>query len=362
MQDFIVDLRSAGWTIGASDCLCCCRKYNSSRDEVSMVKASATTMPSVPPVAKPGPTRLARRIVALAASGGWSRGRHITEAELVEALGVSRTPVRSALRLLAEVGVVEARQNQGFFLRLDGLHLAVFELDHAPTAVEELYGRMLRDRISGDLPRQVGRAELASRYGAGRATLDQALARLADDGLVFRGEGRIWRFVESLTDGGSVRASYEFRLAVEPAALSLRSFRSSPAVLMRLRERHLALIERLHDPAAPSARPSASLRTLIVGLDADFHEGLAALSGNPFVAAAVKQQVAMRRLLEFGIQEQAPRITVWCREHLAVTDALLRGDCAGAAARLAEHLEQAMRRAVTDPAALAARPAWADSP
>ena len=84
---------------------------------------------------------------------------------------------------------------------------------------------------------------------------------------------------------------------------------------------------------------------MIVGLDADFHESLAGLSGNPFAIAAIRHQVALRRLLEFGIQEDGSRITAWCHEHLTVIDALLLGDGGAAAAGLADHLRNAMNRA-----------------
>lgn len=39
-------------------------------------------------------------------SGRWQPGRRITEAEVAEAVGVSRQPVREALRLLSEKGIV----------------------------------------------------------------------------------------------------------------------------------------------------------------------------------------------------------------------------------------------------------------
>ena len=115
-------------------------------------------------------------------------------------------------------------------------------------------------------------------------------------------------------------------------------------MLSRLLHRLEALIERLRNGARPDATPSASLRLLIIGLDADFHEGLATLSGNPFVMAAVKQQVALRRLMEFGLQEQITRIETWCQEHLLVLDALLRGDRQSASLHLHVHLRNALTR------------------
>lgn len=292
----------------------------------------------------PGAIRLARQIVALAATARWRVERHITEAELVETLGLSRTPVRAALRLLAEHGIVEARPNHGFFLLKEGTVLDAFDLEYAPTAVETLYGRVLRDRIAGVIPQEITYPLLADRYGAGRTILTQALARLADDALIARSGGRSWRFVPTLTDRNSVQASYEFRIAVEPAAILSAGHRVTQALLSRLRERHVALIARL--VAAGETRPGAitPVRAVIVGLDADFHETLSAASGNPFLEAAVRQQMSLRRLLEFGVQEQADRVFVWCGEHLAVIDALLEGDRLAAVDHLRDHLTKAFDR------------------
>lgn len=285
--------------------------------------------------------------MALAAAGGWRAGRHVTEAELVTALGVSRTPVRTALKLLSREGILEARPNHGFFLMRDGAALAVFDLEQVPTAVESLYARLLRDRIAGTLPRAVSPAQLMSLYGTGRAVVVQALARLSDDGLVLKAGGRSSVFVETLSDAGSIRASYEFRLAIEPASLRAEGLRITREPLIRLRDRHRALVERLgladQTPDLPAS--PTRLRASIVGLDADFHEGLADVSGNPFAAAAIKQQVALRRLLEFGIQENPSRVTSWCHEHLAVIDALLADDREKAAVHLGDHLSRALSRA-----------------
>lgn len=310
-----------------------------------MSRRPATTVPHRVAAAHPSVVRLARQIVALAAADRWPVGRHLIEADLVATLGVSRTPVRAALRLLSAEGIVDARPNQGVFLARSGATLATFDLEQALTAPEVLYSRLLRDHIEGRLPRTVSPASLTERYGVGRVVLAQALGRLADDGLIERGAGRSWTFPEALTDARSVRASYEFRRAIEPAAIRASGFRADREALTRLRDRHRALVERLmgkqHEEAAP---PSLGLRALIVGLDADFHGGLADLSGNPFAAAAVKQQVALRRLLEFGIREQPSRVAQWCAEHIAILDALLADAPDDAATLLERHLEQAEAR------------------
>jgi DNA-binding GntR family transcriptional regulator len=294
---------------------------------------------------KPRMAVLTRQIADLAVRGGWRRGRHVTEMELVKELGVSRTPIRCAMRALVAAGAVEARPNHGFFLLEDGEALAKLRLEVAPNAEEVLFGLILKDRLSGALPVEVTQAVLAERYSASRAVLEHVLARLADDGLIQRGGGRAWRFVESVNDTAGIRASYDFRALVEPSAILLDDFSPRVDVLRTLHERHMALLADIGDETVPATTRTRRLmrRADVVALDADFHGSIAGFSGNPFVAASVRQQIELRRLLELGTYEEAPRVMTWCNEHIAVIDALLAGDLRTAETALRNHLQRAAR-------------------
>ncbi|AVO44383.1 FCD domain-containing protein [Phreatobacter cathodiphilus] len=291
---------------------------------------------------------LARQIADLAARCGWSEGRHVTELELARQLGLSRTPVRAAMKVLIELRLVEARPNQGFFLLRDGAAFGSLHLE-APAAPEDLlYGQILKDRISNALPSEVSRGVLSARYAVSRPILDHVVGRLVDDGLLMRGAGRSWRFVETMNDIDSVRASYDFRLMLEPASLLLDTFRPDSGVLNTLRERHVALLTDIGDATVPEdiRRQRLMRRSIAVALDADFHGGLAGFTGNPFLVAAVRQQIDLRRLLELGTYEEAERVMAWSNEHIVVIDALLAGDPGAAAAALRHHLARAERDAL----------------
>lgn len=95
---------------------------------------------------------LARRIVALAAERAWPAGYHLRETEIAHTFEVSRTPVRAALGLLAEQGVVEARVNQGFFLVSEAADLAAAEQSLPAAREENVIHAILRDREAGHLP------------------------------------------------------------------------------------------------------------------------------------------------------------------------------------------------------------------
>src|SRR3981189_3812110 len=45
---------------------------------------------------------------------------HLTEGQLAEEFGVSRSPIRAALQLLAEKGIVISAANKGHYLACDG--------------------------------------------------------------------------------------------------------------------------------------------------------------------------------------------------------------------------------------------------
>jgi DNA-binding GntR family transcriptional regulator len=81
---------------------------------------------------------------------------HLREQQLTDLVGVSRTPIRSALDLLAKRGIVETRRNHGFFLRkpFDSLHRIKIEV---PSTLDEtLYRQLVRDRLEKVIPNSGG--------------------------------------------------------------------------------------------------------------------------------------------------------------------------------------------------------------
>src|SRR5215470_16104328 len=64
----------------------------------------------------PRRAQLVRDILRVATQQNWLRGYHVTEQELVAQFGVSRSPVRAALKVLEERGILQARRNQGYLL------------------------------------------------------------------------------------------------------------------------------------------------------------------------------------------------------------------------------------------------------
>src|SRR5580693_8188092 len=72
--------------------------------------------------------------------GELSAGQKLTEQDIAERLGVSRGPVREALRALADAGLLQIEQNRGAYVRKIDFEEAV-EIHDVYSALEELAAR-----------------------------------------------------------------------------------------------------------------------------------------------------------------------------------------------------------------------------
>jgi DNA-binding GntR family transcriptional regulator len=308
---------------------------------------TADTILSMPPKATTAEARhaaLAAEILRRAQQEGWRPGHRLTELSLAAALDVSRTPVRAALRHLAQSGIVRLHPDRGYVLAASAQRLAFARVKRPDTAEAALHARMVRDRLHARLPEVVTQTALLRRYRVGRAVLGQVLARMQNEALIAPRPGSGFVFTPTLETVASRIASFELRQAIEPAGLLSASFASDAAVLARLARAHeamLARLSRVQDPAA------------IFALDEGFHEALAAMSGNPFFLAAIRQQNRMRRLLEFATYGDTARVRAWLGEHLGILARLDAGDRAGAASLLRAHLLAACTEALARAASAA---------
>lgn len=286
---------------------------------------------------------LANRILDLVIESRFEPGHHLREQQLAKMLGVSRTPVRSALALLEERGALEAIRNKGYFLRLRADQLTRLEVETPPSSSQRTYARIMQDRIARKLDEEISLSDLARQYDCDRAMMRNVLAELERDGLVARGPGRNWTFLPTMEDLETQQASYDFRLLLEPQGLLLPSFRADIAALDRLRLQHLYI----HDH--PNLNPGMGKQ--LFELDATFHETVAEFSRNPFLLQAVQHQNRMRRLLEFASYVNRGRIREWCREHIQIIDAIAQDDLDIASELMTRHLRGAQGASATRAAA-----------
>jgi DNA-binding GntR family transcriptional regulator len=274
---------------------------------------------------------LARRIVDLARERDFPAGGQLKEHWLASELGLSRSPIRAALRLLDRIGVVRTIPNQGCFLARPAAELGDGNWGLPATGEERLYGALTRDRFANRLDTQINVTELSRRYDANRSLVERVLTRLADEGLVEREAGLGWRFLPAVDNPRVYEESYRFRLAVEPTAILDPGFSLDGKRLGELRRRHEELIDGLESAISPRR---------LVEADADFHESIGVWSNNRFILQAIQQQTRLRRLMEFQFSiEDRERMIQSCREHLGILDALEAGDPERAAELMREHIE-----------------------
>jgi DNA-binding GntR family transcriptional regulator len=268
---------------------------------------------------------LARAARSLWLAEGVPPGTRVAEAALAARLAVSRTPVRAALRLLEAAGVT-ARQGRAMVvadLRRDLPGPA------ASDPGEALAAEIARRRAEGELPDAVRETELMRLFGQPRGVVARALARLLRLGVVARNPAQGWHFAPGLASAAERAAAHRFRLTVEPAALLEPGYRLDPAFAREMRSAHEAVLRRRWRDADAVG---------FFEMNAAFHAGLAAGSGNRFFQDAVEAQNRLRALLNADWRFGVARAHASCREHLAVLDALEGGDRVRAAALLTDHL------------------------
>jgi DNA-binding GntR family transcriptional regulator len=275
---------------------------------------------------------LAQRIVRYCVDKQVQPGDRLTERKLAAALDVSRSPIRSALKLLEDRKLLQ-RGDIGYELAVDakGLDRAMREV--TASAEDELFVRILRDRFAGKLGDHVSEADLLRTYDVTRSHLLKALMHLHREGYVARSPGRGWSFLETLRSVEAHRASYEFRLAVEPAALASPNYKIDRAAVERLLERHRKLFAAVEKKKISGAE--------WFDLDAELHDMLVGFSGNEFFIQAMKTQNRLRRVVEIESFYADERVRESFEEHVQILEALLKPDTTWAATLLARHLQLA---------------------
>jgi len=284
------------------------------------------------------PSEIAREILRLAHQERWDVGASVPVQTLARRFGVSRTPVRKALFILADEGVVEREAATGFKLKRPQTSNGEGASPTSLTAPEanDLSSRILADRASNQISPDVSESELLARYGTSRGAVRKALQLLAAEGLVYRQRGHGWLFVESLDNPEAISESYAFRISVECAALRQSGYRPDERELRQLRSAHLDFLSKLPETVSPQEW---------FWINARFHEALAAWSHNRFFLQSIRQQNSLRRMHQYAdFRSLSPaEIEQSCRDHLGILDALASGDLTGAEKLLFEHLSAAAR-------------------
>ncbi|MGI3171126.1 FCD domain-containing protein [Pseudooceanicola sp. C21-150M6] len=274
---------------------------------------------------------LARQIVGVAFEKGLSAGDHLPEQVFSDACSVSRTPVRSAFKLLETCNVLEWRQERGYFLALDAPDAITAALSELEGEEATLADRILADRTGRRLSEIQSVSALARRYSASRSAVLFALKVLSREGMVTQLPGRAWAFQPMIDSPRALSDSFEMRLAMEPLALTSPGFTldgKKSGVLRSQMEEFLLLDE----AAATGAR---FRRT-----DNDFHMLLAESAANRFLRATLMAHHRLRMASKTGGTIPSFRMRKAMEEHLEILDSLDRKQNDLAADQMIVHLRR----------------------
>lgn len=265
---------------------------------------------------------LAARILRQLAAEGAQPGKRLVELELCAAFGVSRTPVRGALKLLAAQGLVRAGEGRGYVLaKLPAALPEAAEDSDEARLFDALADARARGRLAGSFTQQ----EIVRRFKARLSTVLAVLRELAELGVLERKAGNGWAFTADAVLG----ESYAFRRALEPQMLLQPGFKLDRAWAEKSRLAHQALKTRAWTREAGAA---------FHALNADFHEQLARLSGNRTMARAIGRQNRLRRFLGRAWDYPREQVMSAIDDHLEILAALEAGYADKAAALMLHHL------------------------
>lgn len=279
--------------------------------------------------------KLARQIIEIASERGLRVGDHLPEQTLSKACGVSRTPIRSAFKLLEENGIVLRREEEGYFLNIDpeqGLTAASVDLEGLE---DSLASRILTDRAARRINDVQSVSALTRRYSAPRSTVLNALKILSSDGIVVQLPGRSWAFQPILDTPNAIKESLAFRLYNEPQAILAPNFRIDSQKAGMMRHQMLDFLSR-GDGRMSSAG--------FVRLDCDFHSFIAECSGNRFARGALLAHQRLRQTTQKDSSIPDFRLRQSLEEHLDILDSLERMQFALAADQMVLHLRRSQIR------------------
>ncbi|GLR88758.1 GntR family transcriptional regulator [Bradyrhizobium iriomotense] len=287
--------------------------------------------------ASPLTLRIANEIKELIRSGSIPVGGHLSTQRLADQFGVSRSPVREAMQILADQQVLEQQPNRGFFAcaiaekRGKKATSDFAELAGGPAEYETLADDWLTDRIPAEVTEQF----LRQRYDLTKAQLTEVLLRAVREGWAERKPGYGWRFLPVAKTAEAFEQIYRFRMLIEPAAMLEPTFRLDRQVLAEQR--------RIQENMLSSDIAKLPAERLLHN-GSLFHEEIIKLSGNMFFHRALVQVNRMRRLLEYRSRVDRQRLQIQCSEHLQILSLLESANVYDASFLMRQHLGGALVR------------------
>ncbi|PDT18282.1 GntR family transcriptional regulator [Rhizobium sp. J15] len=277
---------------------------------------------------------LADQIVAHIRTDKLAEGDRLVERKLAEQFRVSRSPVRNAMKLLHDIGVLKQSDGGGYMIAdVEAAQKLSLESSSAEED-EKIYLTIADDRLHGRLPERITESEFLRRYDLTKGRLSKILLRMANEGWIERLPGNGWAFLPVLTSLQAYEDSYRFRLLIEPAALLEPTFKLNRPTLLRCREEQQWLVD-----GGIWTVSDAKLFELNSGM----HEAIIECCQNSFFIESLKRLDRLRRLIDYRQMLDRQSARERSREHLQLLDLILAGKNQEASRFMAQHLEDLSR-------------------
>lgn len=280
-------------------------------------------------------------------------GLVLLEGPISEVFETSRIPVRKALKLLWDEGLIRRFDGRGYLVGrphgalpkpirkvIDSQLLGLSERGHGVDhrmAGERIIAEMSRSlalgRIFGHYA--VNEVAVAHEYGVSRTVVRETLMRLRDRGLVEKVPYSQW-LTSSLT-AVSIADDYELRALLEPSALRKGAENLGRAELQAM----IGRVDRLlHGSSAPAAAE-------LMQVEDDLHVQCLRFEKNGRILASLAQAQAPLTIshIFFDLVGVGP-CEALLAEHRTIYEFLLRGSAQAAAVCLEAHLQAATRRSL----------------
>lgn len=197
------------------------------------------------------------------------------------------------------------------------------------TSATDISQRIIEAVLAQKLPpaTRLGEQQLALLFDCSRTIVREALTRLAARGIVTVSARRGWYLIAPSQE--EAREAFEARRVIELGLIRGQQGQGGldPMGLARLRGH-------LQQEHAAVRGDDVGTRSFLLG---DFHVCLAECLGNSLLADTLRDFTARTTLIAM-LYQSSHDAAQSCQEHVAIVDALERGDLAAAEALMADHL------------------------
>lgn len=261
-------------------------------------------------------------------------GSSLNESSLAQQFEVSRSPIRAVLKYLSSQSITKVVPYKGSVLQMDAADIKLdVPADDEQPRQEQLYLNILMDLFFGELSSSFSEKDLQERYEANRGEIQNVTRLLESDGIFRRSPGYKWQLDGVLNTLERHTESYRCRLIFEPAGLLEPTWSLKRSELEACRVRHVYAIN----------NPKSTSASQLFALSVDFHELIAASSGNRFLLGMMQQQNRLRKATDLVSMHIQSSVVKSCQRRLDIMDLVLAGDNQSASAKLAQLLENDIR-------------------